>query len=74
MGFVERFTRMFGRKRRYPVWRAPPMDAKIRELRTVYDTKRKRHENTKPILDKLRTHKSAMLKEECAKRLRGELL
>lgn len=50
------------------------MDAKIRELRTVYDTKRKRHENTKPILDKLRTHKSAMLKEECAKRLRGELL
>lgn len=64
MGFVERFTRMFGRKRRYPVWRAPPMDAKIRELRTVYDTKRKRHENTKPILDKLRAYQAARLKGE----------
>ena len=40
------------------------MDAKIRELRTVYDTKRKRHENTKPILDKLRAYQSARLRGE----------
>jgi len=62
MNIISRFAEVFRRKPQ--VWQAPPMDPKIRELRTVYDTKRKRHENTKPILDKLRAYQ--------AKRLRGD--
>ena len=40
------------------------MDPKLRELRTVSDTKRTRHENTKPILDKLRAYQAARLRGE----------
>lgn len=62
MNIISRFAQVFRRKPQ--VWRAPPMDAKIRELRTTYETKRKRHENTKPILDKLRAYQAARLRGE----------
>lgn len=62
MNIIARFAEVFRRKPQ--VWRAPPMDPKLRELRATYDTLRKRHINTKPILNKLRAYQ--------AKRLRGE--
>jgi len=62
MDFINRFNRLFGRRRRFPVWVPPPMDPKARELRALVEARKKRHVKTAPLMEKLRAHQAARLR------------